>query len=41
VLLGDGESLFAGINFSLLDYNVVKSVAGENATHILIAKHRS
>ena len=41
VLLGEGESLFAGINLSLLGYNLVKSVAGENATHILIDKHRS
>ena len=35
------ESLFAGINLSLLGYNLVKSVAGENATHILIEKHYS
>jgi hypothetical protein len=41
VLLGEGESLFAGINLSLVDYNVVKSLAGENATHILIERHRS
>lgn len=41
VLLGEGESLFAGINLFLLGYNVVKSVAGENATHILIEKHYS
>ena len=41
VLLGEGELLFAGINLSLLGYNVVKSIAGENATHILIEKHRA
>ena len=40
VLLGEGESLFAGINLPLLGYNVVKSVAGENAIHILIGRHR-
>src|SRR5215469_8712592 len=36
VLLGEDASLLAGINLCLLGYNVVKSVAGENATHILI-----
>ena len=41
VLLGEGESLLAGINLPWLGYNVVNSVAGENATHILIEKHHS
>jgi hypothetical protein len=41
VLLGEDASLLAGINLCLLGYNVVKSVAGENATHILIEGYRS
>jgi len=38
VLLGDGEHLFAGINLRQLGYAVVRSVAGENATHVVIKK---
>jgi dihydrofolate reductase len=38
VLLGEGEHLFAGINLHRLGYAPVRTVAGENATHILIAK---
>ena len=38
VLLGEGEHLFAGINLHQLGYAVVRTVAGENATHILITK---
>ena len=38
VLLGEGENLFAGINFSQLGFSVMKSVAGENATHVWIEK---
>lgn len=38
VLLGEGEALFAGINLHQLGYGVQRTVAGENATHVLIAK---
>lgn len=38
VLLGEGEALFAGIDWAKLGYRVVKSVPGENATHIVIEK---
>lgn len=38
VLLGRGESLFAGIDLPALGYRVMKQVAGEAATHVLIAR---
>jgi dihydrofolate reductase len=38
VLLGEGENLFAGINLHDLGYTPVETVAGENATHVLIRK---
>jgi|SRR5579872_1372329 dihydrofolate reductase len=38
VLLGEGEALFAGLNLPRLGYSVLRTVAGENATHVLIAK---
>ncbi|HZQ93888.1 MAG TPA: dihydrofolate reductase family protein [Candidatus Sulfotelmatobacter sp.] len=38
VLLGEGEPLFAGINLDQLGFRVDRTVAGENATHILIRK---
>ena len=38
VLMGEGENLFAGINLHQLGFNVAKTVPGENATHVLIAK---
>jgi dihydrofolate reductase len=38
VFLGEGEHLFSGINVSQLGFISVKTVAGENATHILIRK---
>jgi dihydrofolate reductase len=41
VLLGEGENLFQGINFSKLDFASIKTVAGENATHVLIKKAKS
>jgi len=41
VVLREGESLFAGIKLSLLNCTVVKSVAGENTTHILTERHGS
>lgn len=38
VLLGEGEHLFAGINLHQLGFASVKTVAGENATHVLLRK---
>jgi len=38
VLLGEGEHLFAGINLDQLGFRVVRTVPGENATHVLIKK---
>ena len=38
VLLGEGEHLFSGINLHKLGYKLNKTVAGENATHVLISK---
>lgn len=38
VLLGEGENLFAGTNVYQLGYTIVRMVAGENATHVLIEK---
>jgi dihydrofolate reductase len=38
VLLGEGEHLFTGINLARLGFVPVKTVAGENATHVLVRK---
>ncbi len=38
VLLGEGEHLFNGINLPQLGFGIERTVAGENATHVLIAK---
>jgi dihydrofolate reductase len=38
VLLGEGEALFAGLNWEKLGYRVAESVAGEGATHVVIRK---
>ena len=38
VFLGEGESLFHGINLHALGYKSVKFVAGENAMHVFIKK---
>jgi dihydrofolate reductase len=38
VLLGEGENLFAGINFHQRGFTAVKTVSGENASHLLIKK---
>ncbi len=38
VLQGEGEHLFSGINLYELGFVPVKTVAGENATHVLIKK---
>ncbi len=38
VLMSEGENLFSGINLHELGYVPTKMVAGENATHVVIAK---
>lgn len=38
VLLGEGEHLFAGINLHQLGFTIVRTVAGENATHVFVKK---
>jgi dihydrofolate reductase len=38
VLLGEGENLFGGINLHEPGFAIERTVAGENATHILIKK---
>lgn len=38
VLVGEGEALFAGMDWSKLGYRVTKRVAGENATHVVIER---
>jgi len=38
VLLGEGENLFSGINLDQLGFAIDRTVAGENATHVLVTK---
>jgi dihydrofolate reductase len=38
VLLGGGESLFAGLDWKALGYECVERIAGERATHLVIRK---
>jgi dihydrofolate reductase len=38
VFLGEGELLFSGINLSELGFNPVRTVTGENATHVIVEK---
>ena len=38
VLLGEGEHLFSGINLHQLGFTPVRTVPGENATHVYIQK---
>lgn len=38
VLLGEGEGLFAGINLPKLGFTPVRTVPGENATHVVLKK---
>jgi dihydrofolate reductase len=38
VLLGEGEHLFSGINLHQLGFKPVRTIAGENATHVFIQK---
>jgi dihydrofolate reductase len=39
VLLGEGENLFSGMNLPKLGFAPVKTVYGENATHVLLKKN--
>jgi dihydrofolate reductase len=41
VLLGEGEHLFSGINLPKLGFTLIKTVPGENATHVLLKKTSS
>jgi len=38
VLLGEGEHLFSGINLHQLGFAAVRTVPGENATHVFVKK---
>lgn len=38
LFLGAGEHLFSGLDMTALGYNQIETVAGENATHIIIKK---
>ena len=38
VLLGEGEAFFSGINLAQLGFTSVKTVAGENAMHVILKK---
>lgn len=38
VLLGEGENLFAGLDWNALGYTCVESIAGERATHAILRK---
>ena len=38
VLLGEGENLFAGLDWRALGYACVESIAGERATHMVLRK---
>jgi hypothetical protein len=38
VLLGSGESLFAGLDLKALGYTVEKSAPGERATHVFLKR---
>jgi len=39
VVLGKGESLFAGLDLPALGFRVVEHVPGKRATHVVLAKH--
>jgi dihydrofolate reductase len=38
LLLGEGENLFAGLDWRALGYACVESIAGERATHMILRK---
>jgi dihydrofolate reductase len=39
MLMGEGEHLFAGINLHQVGFRVDRTVAGENATHLILHRH--
>jgi dihydrofolate reductase len=39
VLLGEGENLFAGLDWRALGYACVETIAGERATHMILRKN--
>jgi dihydrofolate reductase len=41
VVMGEGEHLFAGINLHQLGFTSIKTVAGENATHVVMKKNQT
>jgi dihydrofolate reductase len=40
VLLGEGEALFSGINLAQLGFTPVRTVCGEGATHVFLARNQ-
>jgi hypothetical protein len=38
VVLGEGEHLFSGINLHQLGFRVQRTITGENATHVFLAR---
>jgi dihydrofolate reductase len=38
VILGEGESLFAGLDLPKLGFKVTRSVQGEQATHVVLSR---
>jgi dihydrofolate reductase len=40
VLLGEGEALFSGINLAQLGFAPVRTVCGEGATHVFLARNQ-
>jgi dihydrofolate reductase len=40
VLLGEGEALFSGINLAQLGFVPVRTVCGEGATHVFLARNQ-
>jgi len=40
VLLGEGEPLFSGINLAQLGFTPVRTVCGEGATHVFLARNQ-
>lgn len=40
VLLGQGESLFGGVDLRALGYECIEFVASENATHVILQRQQ-
>jgi dihydrofolate reductase len=38
MLMGEGENLFSGMNLHQLGFTSIKTIAGENATHVLMKR---